>query len=154
MQTDTVHIIAPDGKRIYIYTLIDLYSRWAYAEAVEQISAQTSVEFIRRAKVKASFAFKMIQTDHGSEFSVWFTHALWRANIGHRHSRVRQSNDNAHVERFNRTIQEEMRTEIIKYKTNIPRLNGEIMKYLRYYNQERLHMGIGFKTPYEVLPRS
>jgi len=148
MQTDTVHIIAPDGKRIYIYTLIDLYSRWAYAEAVEQISAQTSVEFIRRAKVKASFAFKMIQTDHGSEFSVWFTHALWRANIGHRHSRVRQSNDNAHIERFNRTIQEECLDRTIH---TLKAFRRALTQYLPYYNAERLHMGINYQTPLEVL---
>src|SRR3989344_3751115 len=32
LQADTIHIIAPDRSRIYVYTLIDLYSRWAYAE--------------------------------------------------------------------------------------------------------------------------
>ena len=32
MECDTIHIIAPDGTRIYVYTLIDLFSRWAYAE--------------------------------------------------------------------------------------------------------------------------
>ena len=37
LQADTVHILAPDGSRIYIYTLIDLYLRWAYAEVVSKI---------------------------------------------------------------------------------------------------------------------
>src|SRR3989338_6165370 len=37
LQMDTVHIMAPDGSRIYIYTLIDPYSRWAYAEEVKKI---------------------------------------------------------------------------------------------------------------------
>src|SRR3989344_1047393 len=107
IELDTVHIIAPDGSRIYVYTLIDLYSRWAYAEVVEKIGAEPSVRFVRSAQKLAPFKFEMIQTDHGSEFSTWFTHGLWQKDTNHRHSRVRQANDNAHIERFNRTIQEE-----------------------------------------------
>ena len=121
VQLDTIHIIAPDGSRIYIYTLIDLYSRWAYAEAVPKIGAQVSVDFLIRVQRKSSFSFLMIQTDHGPEFSKRFTFALWRMGKQHRHSRVRKSNDNAHIERFNRTIQEkfvdwnEILLEKIKY---------------------------------------
>jgi transposase InsO family protein len=40
-------------------------------------------------------------------FSTRFTHLLKRKNMSHGHSRVRQANDNAHVERFNRTPQDE-----------------------------------------------
>lgn len=107
LQVDTIHIMAPDGSRIYVYTLIDLYSRWAYAEVIERIGAERSASFVFRACKKAPFVFEMIQTDHGGEFSTRFTHRLWEKNISHRHARVRQSNDNAHIERFNRTIQEE-----------------------------------------------
>ena len=76
IQVDTIHIILPNGERLYIYTLIDLFSRWAYAEVVERISASNSVRFIRNAQKVSPFRFEMIQTDHGSEFSTWFTHGL------------------------------------------------------------------------------
>ena len=150
LQTDTVHIMAPDGSRIYVYTIVDLYSRWAYAEVVEKIGAEQSVLFVKHAGEIATFNFEMIQTDHGSEFSVWFTHALKRMRIGHRHSRVRQSNDNAHIERFNRTIQEECLDQVMP---TIPAFKKAIPPYLKYYNTERLHMGINFKTPSEMFPR-
>ncbi|MDP2664641.1 MAG: integrase core domain-containing protein [bacterium] len=151
LEADTVHIMLADGSRIYVYTLIDLFSRWAYAEVMERISAERSVGFIMRAKKKAPFSFKMIQTDHGSEFSTWFTHGLKTAGINHRHSRVRQSNDNAHIERFNRTIQE----ECLDHTANtLKNFEIEIPKYLKYYNTERLHMGINYQTPQEVLRRS
>ena len=107
IQLDTIHTMLPNGERLYVYTLIDLYSRWAYAEVVEKIGASQSVLFLQRAQREAPFKFKLVQTDHGSEFSAWFTHTLMSMSIVHRHSRVRQSNDNAHIERFNRTIQEE-----------------------------------------------
>jgi len=151
LEADTVHIMLPDGSRIYVYTLIDLYSRWAYAEVMERISSERSVDFIIRAKKKASFSFKMIQTDHGPEFSTWFTHEMWRTGIKHRHSRVKQSNDNAHIERFNRTIQEEC---LDRTAHTIKHFKIALRKYLPYYNTERLHMGINYQTPLEVLRRS
>jgi hypothetical protein len=52
-----------------IYTTIDLFSRWAYAEVVERMSAIASVAFVRRAKKVASFRFEMVQTNHGPEFT-------------------------------------------------------------------------------------
>jgi transposase InsO family protein len=150
LQADTIHIIAPDSSRIYVYTLIDLYSRWAYAEVVEKIGAESSVIFVQKAKRKASFKFEMIQTDHGSEFSTRFTHSLWSMKIRHRHARVRQSNDNAHIERFNRTVQEEC---LDRTTHNISSFREALKEYLSYYNNERSHMGINYQTPLEVLRR-
>lgn len=151
LQCDTVHIIAPDGFKIYIYTLIDLYSRWAYAEVVSKIGANQSFEFIKRAQKISSFKFEMIQTDNGSEFSTWCTHGWLRLGIKHRHGRVRKSNDQAHIERFNRTIQE----ECLDYTVNsLKNFQKEIPKYLNYYNNERTHMGINYLTPHEMMQRS
>jgi len=150
LELDTIHIIAPDGSRIYVYTIIGLFSRWAYAEIVEKIGAEASARFIRRAQKMASFRFEMVQTDHGSEFSTRFTHRLQERGMRHRHSRVRQKDDQAHIERFNRTIQEECfdRTEhsISSFKRVLP-------EYLRWYNEERTHMGINYQTPLSMVPR-
>jgi len=150
IQVDTIHILLPNGERLYIYTLIDLYSRWAYAEVVERISANMSVRFVMRARKISLFKFELIQTDHGSEFSTWFTHGLKTKEINHRHSRVRQSNDNAHIERFNRTIQEEC---LDRTTNTLENFKIEIPLYLKYYNTERIHMGINYCTPQEVLQR-
>ncbi len=154
LQCDTVHFVLPDGSRLYVYTLIDLYSRWAYAEVSPKLRAYISAHFIARAQKKAPFDFQMIQTDHGPEFSTRFTHILLRKRIAHRHSRVRQCNDNAHVERFNRTLQDECLRGIPRTTTHFSKA---ISKYLPYYLNERLHMGIDFKTPaqmLEAIPRS
>lgn len=150
VQIDTIHIMGPDDKRIYVYTLVDLHSRWAYAKVISKIGATQSVMFVQEAQKKASFSFTMMQSDHGSEFSTRFTHGLLRLNIKHRHSRVRRSNDNAHVERFNRTLQEEC---LDKIPRKVPRFRKALKDYLIYYNNERLHMGINYQTPLEVLQR-
>ena len=151
LELDTIHIIAPDGSRIYIYTIIDLFSRWAYAEVVEKIGAHQSAGFARRAQKTALFRFVMIQTDHGSEFSTRFTHRLLQRDILHRHSRVRQKDDQAHIERFNRTIQEECFDRVTH---NIASFKRALPPYLRWYNTERTHMGINYQTPLDLVPRS
>ena len=151
LQCDTIHIMQPDGSRIYVYTLIDLYSRWAYAEVVEKIGARPSVMFMRRAVHKASFHFEMIQTDNGPEFSSWCTHGWKRLGINHRHGRVRKSNDQAHVERFNRTVQEEC---LDRTAHTVQHFKKALKMYLPYYNNERTHMGINYQTPSQLIPRS
>lgn len=151
IQVDTIHILAPDGSRIYLYTLIDLYARWAYAEVMEKIGAEASVVFLKHAaQKKTTFPFVMVQSCNGPEFTIRFTHRLLAMGIAHRHSRVRKSNDNAHVERFNRTVQEECLDHTAR---NVKDFRAAISKYLPYYNTERLHMGINYQTPQEVMQR-
>lgn len=148
LEADTVHIMLPDGSRLYVYTLIDLFSRWAYAEVSKTISAANSFGFIARATARAPFKFSLVQTDNGGEFQKMFRFRLFKLGINHRYSRVRQSNDQAHVERFNRTIQEEC---LDRTAQTIYHFRKALKTYLPYYNGERLHMGIQYKTPLEVL---
>ena len=144
VQIDTIHIVPSGGERFYVYTLIDLSSRWAYAKVVSRINAPASVRFIDEARKKAPFSFRMIQTDHGSEFSAHCTRRLQHFGMIHRHSRVRQANDNGHVERLNRTIQDECFAEVPPVLTAYRKA---LEPYLPYYNGERLHLGLNLLTP-------
>lgn len=144
IQIDTIHVGPTGDARFYIYTMIDLASRWAFAWAVPRINARLSLRFVQMAKHAASFQFRMLQSDHGPEFSSWFTERVGVLGISHRHIRVRQSNDNVHIERFNRTIQEEC---LNKMPPLLAAYQRAIRGYLPYYNSERLHFGIDFMTP-------
>lgn len=147
VQVDTIHLLPQRDikKRIFVYTLVDVYSRWAYAWASQKSNSEQSVVFVRRARKRAPFPFTTLQSDNGSEFSTHFTE---RINITHRHTRVRQPNDNAHLERFNRTVQQELITGVLLEPKNINRL---LPKYLRYYNTERKHLGINLQTPQQII---
>jgi len=144
---DTIHFVIGD-KKFYVYTLIDLASRWAYAKVSLRISAKRSLNFVKEALQYSGFSFKMMQSDHGSEFSAWFTENLGKLGIAHRHIRVRRSNDNGHIERFNRTLQEEC---LNKVNQNPKAFQEAIAEYLPYYNNERLHLGLKFLAPLEWL---
>lgn len=145
VQIDTIHVGPARPGRLYIYTLIDLFSRWAWAVPEYKINTHKSLYFVLSAQRNSNFEFKMIQSDNGSEFSQNFTE---RVKITHRHSRVRRSNDNAHVERFNRTIQEECLDRVPESMYSYMKA---ISEYLNYYNNERLHLGINKKTPSQII---
>jgi len=145
VMVDTIHLMIREKKRIYVYTLIDVHSRWCYAWATDRISTRKSIEFLKRAERLADFSFNCIQSDHGSEFSQQFSE---RIKILHRHSRVRKPNDNSYLERFNRTLQEEC---LSKLPVDVKKFNLALPEYLKYYNTERLHMGINFQTPNQLI---
>lgn len=150
-QIDTVHFVPLLHEKFYVYTFIDIYSRWAYAKVVDRINTHHSIQFVREVIEHAPFTIEMIQTDHGQEFSTHFTQILKHRQIQHRHSRVRKPDDNAHIERFNRTLKEECLSKLPKRTKDFKKA---LLSYLPYYNAERLHMGIDFKTPLQVIPRS
>lgn len=144
VQVDTIHLPTSQG-RVYVFTILDVFSRWAYARSYKRATARTAKNFVTLAQTEAAFPFKVIQSDNGSEFGGWFSEHI---NSIHRHSRVRRPNDNAHLERFNRTIQEEC---LDHAKRDPKHLNAAIAKYIPYYNEKRLHMGIKLQTPLQVL---
>ena len=143
VQVDTIHLIP--GK-LYVYTLIDVFSRWTQARVSNRINTHRSLLFVDNAKRLFPASFSMLQSDHGSEFSTWFTEHIKTRGIAHRHSRVRKPSDNGHLERFNRTIQEECLKGVPRKLTSYKKA---ISEYIHYYNNERLHLGLNLKTPIE-----
>lgn len=145
IQADTVHLAVHGKTVLYVFTCIDVYSRWAYARVYTRANCRTASQFIKQAQVSAPFLFRCIQTDNGSEFSTHFTE---RIQIRHRHTRVRQSNDNAHIERFNRTLREECLDALPVHLTTI---NRALPAYLKHYVETRHHFGINLLKPIQLL---
>lgn len=147
VEIDTVH----DGEyfdRLYIYTMIDVCSRWTYVLPVEKISTHKSLSFVKDARLISPFEFQTLQSDHGSEFSLWFSKRINENGLIHRHSRVRTPTDNGHLERFNRTLQEECLNRVPR---DMKSYQKAIIEYLHYYNFERPHMALNYQTPMEVV---
>lgn len=147
VEIDTI-VDGPWEDRLYVYTLLDVCSRWSFAMPVMRIGTHASWKFIQAAREAMPFELKLIQSDHGSEFSKWLTKRLHAHDINHRHWRVRTPTDNAHVERFNRTIQKECLYRVPK---TISSYRKAIPEYLHYYNTERPHMSLNMQTPSQVM---
>ena len=145
VQLDTIHRMIDRKKRLYVFVLLDVYSRWVYAKAYAHMNAATSIRFMREAQKKAQFHFGMLQSDHGPEFGRWFVSRIQKT---HRYTRIGKPNDNAHIERFNRTLQEECLDDI---PDDVGAINCALKRYLRYYNHKRLHMGISLRVPMQLI---
>jgi transposase InsO family protein len=145
IQADTVHLAIQGKTVLYIFTCIDVYSRWAYARCYTKANTRTASMFIKQAQVAAPFLFRCVQTDNGAEFSTHFTE---RIQIRHRHTGVRQSNDNAHIERFNRTLREECLDAL---PINLTVINRNLPQYLKHYVETRHHFGINLMKPIQLL---
>ena len=136
------------ADHLHAYALLDVCTRWGYAAATARISTHESARFVEMARQRAPFPFVTLQSDHGSEFSKWFTKRCTSRGIAHRHSRVRTPTDNAHVERFILTLQKQCLNRIPR---SLTAWRKEIPEFLGWYNHERPHMGLGMKTPLEVI---
>ena len=155
VQTDTIHYVCPvSRRRRYVYTVIDLYTRMTYAELHDRVRPGIAAGVIQSAQEAMGFCFAMVQADNGPEFSRYFEQALKRNNVNVRHSRLGRPNDNAHVERFNRTIQEECLGHYLDPRTKTTTIQKNINTYLDYYNTKRVHFGLQLRIPAEMLQRS
>lgn len=155
IETDTIHYICPRTKRrLYVYTVIDVYSRMAYAEVHPRILPGLAANVVLHARYEFGFDFQMIQADNGPEFSRYFEQCLRGQGMTTRHTRLGRPNDNAHIERFNRTIQEECLGNTIYYSAAIKHIQTKIYNYLEFYNFKRVHLSLQYRVPADLLQRS
>lgn len=154
-QTDTIHHVDPKtGRQLYYYTVIDLFTRMTHVTIAPRLGAGLAARAVLDAQKQWGFPIAMVQSDNGPEYGRYFEQCIRRANIQTRHSRLHRPNDNAHIERFNRTIQ----AECIGYYWNrsvpLQSQQTKLTAWLEYYNNKRVHLGIQLRTPISMLQRS
>lgn len=155
VQTDTIHHVDPySGRRLYYYTVIDLYTRMTHVTVAPRILPGLAAAAVLEAQAAWGFTFRMVQADNGPEYSRYFEQQLSAVDIQVRHSRLQRPNDNAYIERFNRTVQDECIGYHWRRSVSLQRQQQTLRTYLDYYNNDRLHLGIQKKTPRQMLQRS
>lgn len=142
------HLVALDtverfvnGVRRYVITFEDIYTRFSFAWATKSHASLAAKEFFELCQkvFPYTFQFQYVLTDNGSEFKKHFDEELRKQHLIHYHTYPRTPKMNAHLERFNRTIQE----EFIDYHSflllNPDEFNRQLIDYLIFYNTERVH---------------
>jgi len=136
---DTIEKFINWAKR-YIITFEDIYSRFSFALAVSGHSSKAAKEFFDICKVIFPFKMYSILTDNWSEFMKDFSNEIKKLHLLHYHTYPRTPKMNAHLERFNRTIQEEfINYHMIELSRDIKLFNSKIIDYLLWYNEDRVH---------------
>lgn len=148
IEIDTVHFYHPITKtKRYATTVIDVCSRMAHVKVHDGMSQRSSFEAVLEAKQVFPFTIRTIQTDNGPEFGRWFQDQVVAHGISYRHTRVRRPNDNAHIERFNRTLREECLGNYLPEHESICSSQTRVNDWLDYYNHDRLHLGLQLMSP-------
>lgn len=145
VQLDTI-VLHLFGLKRYIITAIDKYGKLAYARAYKNPSSYCAADFLRRLHYLLDKQIVNIQTDNGSEFAKYFERACGQLSIAHYFSRARTPKDNAVIERFNRTLQEEWLNDGNFYG-DIDIFNQKLTEWLVYYNFKRRHRSLDNLSP-------
>lgn len=136
----------------YLYAVMDIWSRYKQGVILPAVDQALAIEALRVVVPLLPFTPDFIQTDNGLEFQQRFK-AYVSGELGWQHHYIHKSspNENAVIERSFRTDEEEFFWRMPGPATSILQLNADYQDWLRYYNEERPHLGIGLLTPLEKL---
>jgi len=133
---------------VYLCAIMDWYSRYVLAW---DISITMDAAFCTRTLEKALKISKpeIFNSDQGSQFtSADFVGILEKEGISISMDGRGRVFDNIFVERLWRTVKYE---EVYLHNyLNVSDARRNLNKYFLFYNTERIHESLGYKTPYEI----
>lgn len=150
IEIDTVVRFIGNMKR-YIVTAVDTFGRPAFAWCYTRPTSANSRDFFQKLQLAMPFKAIAIQTDNGSEFHKYFMKYLQEQNITHYWNYPGRPYRNGHVEKFNRTIQEEFIDQNEMWLDNPMQFNKKMMDWLLWYNTERPHWSLNLMSPVDYL---
>lgn len=150
---DTVVFSLTHGGYRYLLTAIDDFSKLAYARLYATHSSKQAADFLKRLHYVTEGEMINLHHDNGSEFQKDFEKACQELSLPQWYSRVKTPTDNAVLERFNRTIQEEFVDLTDVGFEEIQPFNQRLTDWLEEYNSIRPHQALDYLTPLEYIDR-
>ena len=146
IQMDTV-----DFGHVYAFTAIDTYTREGQVVLRPGLTSRDGAAALERV-MRYFGQCEVVQTDGGAEFEGEFATALPQYAGRQRIARPYRKNEQAYIERFNRTVRQEC-LGWSKYRSRqIPELQAHIEEWLHYYHFVRPSMAFEpMRTPMEFL---
>ena len=145
--TDITYVRLPEGF-IYLTAIIDWFSRYVLSwEVSTTLDAAFCITALERALLGGQP--EVFNTDQGSQFtSAEFTSCLSSAGVSISMDGRGRALDNIFVERLWRSVKYE--EVYLKEYASVPEAIGSLEAYLTFYNEERLHQSLGYRTPAAV----
>ncbi len=145
--TDITYIPMRNGF-MYLVAIIDWYSRYVLTwQLSNTLDSTFCVDALQQALQVARP--DIFNTDQGAQFTaVAFTSVLEKAAIQISMDGKGRALDNILIERFWRSVKYE--DVYLKCYDTVPALFTGLTHYFTFYNQERPHQSLGYRTPAEV----
>ena len=139
--------------------MVDSCTRIAWSEVVEDIQSLTVMFSVLRLfnliNIRYQIQFSEVLTDNGVEFgqgmrsnnkrSHPFERMLVELGVKHRYIKPYRPQTNGKVERFWRTLQEDLMEDMVF--DSLEHFKEELEQYILYYNELRGHQGLGGNFP-------
>lgn len=139
------------GTFYFMATVIDGYSRYVVHWEIREQMKEIDIEAIlQRAKEKFPLARPRIVTDNGPQFvSKDFKQFVRISGMTHVRTSPYYPQSNGKIERYHRTIKH----DCIRAKTPLTLEDARrvVDEFVQTYNEKRLHSGIGYVTPADML---
>lgn len=133
---------------VYLVAVIDWFSRYILSwEISNSLDVYFCLETLDRALRQGKP--EIFNTDQGSQFtSKIFTETIMKNEIKMSMDSKGRALDNIYIERFWRSLKYE--DIYLKDYQSIPELRYGLQNYFNFYNNQRGHQSLGYKTPAEV----
>ena len=133
---------------LYLVAIMDWHSRYVVAWRLSNtLEADFCVDALKEALGQGQP--EVFNTDQGSQFtSLEFTQVLQEHEVKISMDGKGRYADNIFVERLWRTVKYE--EVYLKAYANASEARRELSAYLRFYNDQRPHQALGYRTPAEV----
>jgi putative transposase len=155
-QIDMTSLRLSDFTPLFLVMVIDCYSRRIVGWTLERRSrAGEWIAALRMALESEGLTTKeacrqlVVRSDNGSQpCSKKFVEYLGKMGVRGQYTGYDAPDDNAYVERVIRTVKEEEIWPNV-YDT-LSEARTAIEAYVNYYNQDRIHSALSYRTPNEV----
>jgi transposase InsO family protein len=148
--------LTPPPHDSYVVCVIDACSRLAWAATLSSKKALPvmfhTLAVLNTLHERYGVRFAELLTDNGAEFASRnqphehpFEAMLGQLGIKHRYTRPYRPQTNGKVERFWRTLQDDL-VEATTFN-DIAQFDAELAQFLIYYNEHRIHQALNALTP-------
>lgn len=145
--SDITYIRMTNGW-LYLVVVMDWFSRyilsWELSNSLDTVFCVNALQAALKLGTPEIF-----NTDQGSQFtSNLFTAEILKSGIQVSMDGRGRDFDNIFIERFWRTVKYE-EVYLKEYQAVIDAYSG-LASYIKFYNEDRLHQSLGYKSPFEV----
>jgi transposase InsO family protein len=153
LQMDIKYIyVRGERRNVYLLSLMDIFTRKVLGYRVSgSMRKEAVISLMDEVILKTAFPKEVtIRTDNGSQFIAHkLRDYLKGVEIAQEFIHVSSPRENGYIESLHSILEEEV---IKKFEfESLDHLGDILDKYFRFYNEDRIHSGIGYRSPERFL---